>query len=465
MSMYNYPLALKEFATAKYIDDTLSPAYEGLGNIYEITKNYSEAISSYQTAINLISPRYAQEQISKISYYRQKRMIKSALSTYKSVLSIRPEAGLQMLYGDKYRNERNRNQAYINYKRAYQMQENPEGYLKYIQIKYPNKEFEKYVVEKYIKRSLRYPEAHYKAGLMAMDIGNYMVAVNEFKNAVDQITVSDLENKYIYNLGLAYYRLGTSGGISGKYLDNAINNLQKYLKINPKDTNAIFTLSDSYFYRDIAKINVYNSELENAEKEFNKVSGLPSDDPEYADKKEILTETLNKKYNSNYFDKSINTLNTIKSLNKVNPESYYRTGNAYFKKANMYHKGFYDHYKSMNSDKANARDRAFYFYQKAVDEYKKYISLKPYNDGTVFHDLGVIYYECSKLETNASNLPITPENKKEYERWGAKFYKRDMLGRSIANFRVYLSRQPRSRDSRKVYNLVNEMSLARLNAW
>ena len=465
MSMYNYPLALKEFATAKYLDDSLSPAYEGLGNVYEITRNYAEALNSYQTAINLINPRYAQSQVARISYYKQNRMTKSALAMYKSVLSIRPEAGLQMLYGDKYNNEGSRQQAYINYKRAYQMQENPEGYLKYIQIKYPNKEFEKYVVEKYLKRSLRYPEAHYKAGLMTMAMGNYTLAVNEFNNAVDQMTVTDAENKYIYNLGLAYYKLGTSGGIAGKALDNSIANLQRYLKINSRDINALFTLSDSYFYKDIGKMNAYNQELEDAVKEFNKVSGLPSDDPEQVDKKEILNEVLNKKYNSTYFDKSINTLSNIKSLNKSNADAYYKTGNAYFKKANMYHKGFYNHYKSMNADKASARDKAFYFYQKASDEYRKYISLKPYNDGTVFHDIGVIYYECSKLENNASNLPITPDNRKEYERWGAKFYKRDMLNRSIANFNVYLSRQPRSSDSGKVYSLVREMQLAKLNAW
>lgn len=465
MNMSNYPLALKEFATAKYLDDSLSAAYEGLGNVYEVTRNYKEALAAYQTAVNLINPRYAQTHLNQINYYKKNQMTKSALGMYKIVLAIRPEAGLQMLYGDKYSAENNKQRAYINYKRAYEMQENPEGYLKYIQIKYPNKEYERFVVEKYIQRSLRYPEAHYKAGLMSMSLGNYATAVNEFNNAVDQITVLDTENKYIYNLGLAYFRQGTSGGLSGKALDNSIINLQRYLKIKPNDTSAMFTLSDAFLYRDIAKMNMYDKELETAEKEFSRVAGLPIEDPEYTDKKDLLREAISKKYNPSFFDKSIDTLNNIKSKNKALPEAYYNMGNAYFRKASMFHKGLYDHNKSMNTEKSNARDRAYYYYQKAADEYRKYINLKPYNSGTVFHDLGVTYFESSKLEPNRSNLPITPENKKEYDRWGTKFYRRDMLNRSIANFQVYLSRQPRAANAGKVSSLIRELQLIKLNLW
>lgn len=464
MNMYNYPLALKEFATAKYLDDSLPAAHEGLGNVYENTRNYKEALSSYQTALDLISPRYAQEQVNKITYYRKNDMPKSAMAMYRNVLSIRPEAGLQMLYGDNYTQSGNKERAYISYKRAYEMQENPNGYLKYIQIKYTNKEYERYVIEKYIKRSLRYPEAHFKAGVTSMNMGSYSIAINEFNKAIEQITIPEYENKYIYYLGQAYYKQGTAGGVSLKPLENSIANLQKYVK-NTGDSSARFTLADAYFYRDIAKMNMFNRELDTAEKEFEKVSGLPSDDPEYSDKKEILNEVLNKKFNPSFFDKSLDVLNQIKSGTKYNPEVHYSIGNVYFKKASMYHKGFYDYYKLMNSEKSFVRDRAFNYYQKAIDEYKKYISLKPNNNGLVFHDIGVAYYDSSKLEPNRLNLPITADTKKDYERYGTKFYRRDMLTRSIANFRVYLDRQPYASNAARIRGLIGEMNLAKLTLW
>src|SRR5688500_1241637 len=49
----NYPLALKEFLTAKYINDELFAAYDGLGRIYELTRNYGKALESYQKALDL----------------------------------------------------------------------------------------------------------------------------------------------------------------------------------------------------------------------------------------------------------------------------------------------------------------------------------------------------------------------------------------------------------------------------
>ncbi|MFN8579172.1 MAG: hypothetical protein U0354_20270 [Candidatus Sericytochromatia bacterium] len=275
---------------------------------------------------------------------------------------------------------------------------------------------------------------------------------------------SDFENKYIYNLGLAYYKLGSTGGVYIKPLESSITHLQKYIRLTDKNENAKLTLADAYFYRDIAKMNSFNKDLEIAEKEFDKVSKLAVDDPEFIDKKNILEETLQKKYNSNFFDKSLSTLEQIKT-GKYNPEVHYSIGNIYFKKGNMYHKGFYEHYKSMNSEKSYVRDKAFSYYQKAIDEYKKYISLKPNNDGYVYHDIGVAYYDSSKLEPNRLNLPITPETKGDYERYGTKFYKRDMIDKSIKNFEVYLSKQPNASNSRKIRGLISELSLLRINLW
>ncbi|MFN8579171.1 MAG: hypothetical protein U0354_20265 [Candidatus Sericytochromatia bacterium] len=151
MGMSNFPLALKEFATARYIDDSLAASYEGLGNVYEYTRNYKEALEAYQSSISLITPKYAQEELNRIIYYRNNQMIKSALGMYRNILSIRPEAGLQMMYGDTYKKDGSKQKAYISYKRAYELQEDPKGYLKYIQIKYPNKEYERFVVQKYIQ--------------------------------------------------------------------------------------------------------------------------------------------------------------------------------------------------------------------------------------------------------------------------------------------------------------------------
>lgn len=467
MDMMDYSLALKEFLTARYLDSDIFAAHEGLGRIYELTKNYKEALQSYQTALDLISPKYAGDLISKIQYYKANKELKNTLGLYKIVLSIRPEAGLQVLYGDQYKKQGSWQKALVSYKRAYTLQENPNEYLKYIQIKYPNKEYERYVVSKYIQNSLSYPEAHFKAGLIDLEKGYYYPAIDEFNNAVNKITVPAYENKYIYYLALAYYKLGImdTNYPSEKNLDKAISFFNKYIKSDPNNTDVLFSLADAYFYSDIAKSSEFNKDLEVAEKEFEKVQSLPVQDPEYLDKKKELMDVLNEKYNPQFYEKTIDTLLTIKNINSREPGVYYSLGNIYFKKGNMYHRGFYDHFKNMNAEKSSVRDKAYSYYKKSLDEYKTYINKNPRNNGLVYYDIGVVYYQSSKLEPNRYNLPINADNKKEYERYGPKFYRRDMLTHAIANFNKYLNYYPNAKNSAEVRNLIREMQLAMMALW
>ncbi len=466
LEMLNYPLALKEFLTAKYIDDELSASYEGLGRVYEITKNYNQSLKNYQKALDLISPKYAQDMVSKINHYRANKEVKNTLALYKIILSIRPEAGLQVLYGDQNKKEKNWQKALVSYQRAYDFQENPQGYLRYLEIKYPNKEYERYLVNKYIQKNLSYPEAHFKAGLVNLDKGNYYNAINEFSKANSQITIPDYENKYTFYLAKSYYKLGVSDINKPVVapLNKAITYFDKYLKLQPNSSDALFSLANSYFYKDIANSNSFNKQLEQTEKEFEKVQKLPIQDPEYIDKKKDLNNILNKKYNSNFFEKTLETIERIRSLKSYDPGVYYSLGNTYFKKGVMA-KGFYDHYKNMNSEKSASRDKTYSYFQSSIEQYKKYINKNPKNNGLVFYDIGLVYYQSSKLDPNRTILPVTEENRKEYERWGPKFYKRDMLGHSIANFKKYLNYYPHAQNSSEISNLMREMQLAMIAVW
>src|SRR5690606_11824582 len=119
---------------------------------------YSRALESYQKAVDLISPRFAVEYLEKIKKLRQEQKLKEALELYEYVLSIRPEAGMNMLFGDQSFNEKDWNKALSFYKKAYELQENPDEHLKYNTEKYPNKEYERFIVRRYIQEGLNYPE-------------------------------------------------------------------------------------------------------------------------------------------------------------------------------------------------------------------------------------------------------------------------------------------------------------------
>ncbi len=461
----NYPLALKEFFTAKYINDSIYASYEGLGRLYEQTRN-NRAIDLYQKALTLISPKYGTDIIQKINEARQRQDIKTALALYKKILSIRPEAGLQMLYGDKSKQEGNLDKALTNYKRAYTLQEDPNEYIKYVRVKYTNKEYERFIIRNYIQNNLRYPEAHFKSGMIHYERKNYYKAIEELKKTVSQITIPSNEYKYIYSLAQAYYKHGISGASPQvDSLNKAISTFEKYLKYEPEDLNSLFGLADSYFYKDVAKMNSYNQEHDLAEKKFDNIAGLPINDPEYIDNRNSLNDVLNKKYSISLFDKTFEILNRIENLDKFDPGLFYSFGNVYLKKAIIFHKGYYERYKYMNNEKAIARDKAWNYYQKTFDEYRKYIIKNPQNNHLIFYDLGIAYYMASKLEPDIKNLPVTPENKAEYQRWGPKYFKRDMLNRSVANLKIYLNHYPRTKNSQEVRNLISEMQLAMLNLW
>lgn len=462
----NYPLALKEFLTAKYINDELFAAYDGLGRIYELTRNYGRALESYQRALNLISPKYALDIIQKIKISRQNQETRKSLGLYKLVLSIRPESGLQVLYGDKNAKEGKLGSALINYQRAYKLQEDPQDYLKYLQIKYPNKEYERYIIRKYIQKSLRYPEAHFKAGLINLQKKDYDKAIEEFSIAVSQITVPSFENKYISFLAQAhYYNAISKISPDIKSLDKAIDLFEKYDTSEPNNPDTLFKLANAYFYKDIARMNIYDKELENFEKNNENITGFKSKGIENIQGSGELNSILNKKYNLALFDKTLEILKRIQDFETYDPGVYYSLGNVYVKKAMIYHKGYYDRQQYMNSAKVTARDRALDYYQKALSEYKTYIGKNPKKNGLVYYEIGLLYYQISKLEPDIKNLPITNENQKEYQRWGPKYYKRDMLGRANSNFKIYLNYYPGAKKTEEVNHLIREIQLAMVANW
>lgn len=460
----NYPLALKEFLTAKASNDDLFAAYEGLGLVYEATKNQKEALEAYQKALSLISPSYASDLIEQIKYYRKKQNYKSAIAIYKRILSIRPEAGLQMLYGDNYLKQGQLSKALISYKRAYELQEQPDGYLKYLRVKNPNKEYERFVVRKYIEKNMGYPEAHYKSGLVAYKLKNYYLSIQEFEKATKQITSISTQKDYLYQLAKSSYEYAIFfKNPKRDYLEKSIDNFEKYLRQSPDNVNALLNLAEAYFYRDISKMNEYNKELEIAEREFNRVSDLPSSDPEYIDAKTTLNTILNKKYSSKLFERSISVLDEALSISS-NPKIYYQLGNIYFKKGLNHYKGFYERYRYMNNEKLEASKQTWEYYQKSIEEYKNYLAKKPL-DPSVYYDIGLVYYNCSKLEPDINNLPITDKNRNQYKNWGPKFFKVDMLNRATDNMKVFYNKSPNNEKRRLAGKLIKEMELAKILKW
>lgn len=454
MDMNNYPIALREFMTAQYIDSNIFATYDALGDLFVKTKNTRKALESYQKALSLLAPTYSGDLLKKIKSIQETKDTKTSIALYKLLLSIRPEAGLQVLYAEKAEKEGNFEKALIYYKRAYDLQEDPNKYLKYIQIKYTNKEYERYLIRKYLKDNLKYPEAHYKAGLIEFNSSHYSNALKEFKQSVSQITIPSIENKYLYHLALSYYMLSNNKDLT--YLEESINYFKKYLKTNPNDVKALFALAKAYFYKDLSKMSLYDNELNEVERDFFKVSNLPEKDPEYIDSKKTLDSVLEKKYSTTSFDKSLDILNKIKSISSTPDVGvYYSLGNVYFRKGFSYQKGFYENQKYMNNKKISARDMSWSYYKKAIDEYKLYILKNPNNAGSAYYDIGFTYYNASKLEPNPNDLPINSDNKNSYNQYGVRFYKKDMINRALNNFEIYLNRNGSNKS--EVLKLIREL--------
>jgi hypothetical protein len=169
-----------------------------------------------------------------------------------------------------------------------------------------------------------------------------------------------------------------------------------------------------------------------------------------------LDSVLEKKYSTTSFNKSLEILSKIKSISN-NPDVgvYYSLGNVYFRKGFSYQKGFYENQKYMNNKKISARDMAWSYYKKAIDEYKLYIFKNPTNEGAAYYDIGFTYYNASKLEPNPNDLPINSDNKNTYSQYGVRFYKKDMINRALNNFEIYLNRN--GSNKAEVLKLIKEL--------
>lgn len=456
----NYPLALTNFLLAQKKNPNLFASYDALGELFEAVKKYDLSINNYQIALNLVNPKYCDEIINKINYYLKNNQKKIAISLYKIALNIRPEAGLQFLYGNSSFDKKDYKQAIKYYDRAIKLQEEPEEYLKYLEVKYTNKEYERYIIRKYIKNNLKYPDAYYKRGLSYLKLDQFDKAIESFNKAIDRITVPIIQYKYYIALADTYYLKAIRSKIPEQdLLRNALKYYEKVSKYT-NDLNNRISIAKTYYYIDLAKMLSYDEQLYEAQKELDKVSNLPENDPEYIEKKNNYDSVLKKKYNLDFFNDS---LSVIKNINLENSEVYLNLANIYSKKAQIYQFGVYNRYKYMNSDKAISRDKSYNFYQKALENYRKYLFSNSSNKEYVYYEVGLIYYYMSKLEPNINNLPITNETKGDYQRYGLKFYKRDMLNRAIANFNIFLKYYPNGTNAIKIRNLISEIRLALIN--
>jgi len=453
----NYPLALTNFLLAKDKNPNLFASYDALGDLFETVKKYDLSIYNYDKALKLVNPKYCNDIVDKIKYYVNNNQKKLAISLYKIVLNIRPEAGLQFLYGERSFNKKDYKEAIKYYNRAIKLQEDPNEYLKYLEVKYTNKEYEKYIIRKYIKNNLKYPEAYYKKGLAYFKLNNYEEAIESFNKAIERITVPVIQYKYYIAIADAYYLKAIKNKVPSQDL---LRKALEYYKIVSKYEDSLnnkLSIAKTYYYIDLSKMLSYDNELYQAEKDFEKVSNLPENDPEYIDKKNNYEATLKKKYNLDLFNDS---LYIVKNINEDNSELYLTLANIYSKKAQIYQFGVYNRYKYMGAEKSSARTKSYNYYMKSLEYYRKYIRTNTNNKEYIYYEVGLIYYYMSKLEPDINNLPITNETKGDYQRYGVKFYKRDMLNRSIANFNLFLKYYPNGTNSSKVRTLVNEMRLA-----
>jgi len=453
-----YPLALKEFLSARYIDDQLYASHEGLGKVYEATKNYTLALESYEKAVKLIEPRYVDDYLKQIKFFRNEQRLKDAFSLYKIVLSIKPEAGIKILFGDQKMKQRDFRQAVIQYKDAYEVQENLERYLGYIDVKDSNKQYELFVIRKYFLDGLSYPEAHYKAGLAYSELKQFDKSIEEFKIAIKQTPIKSIQNNYTNQLGLTYYSYGISTANPNiALLDKSIGYFQKVLDNDSTNREILYNLATAYFYKDSAIMNEFDEDLNFAEKQFLKVANLPPNDREYREMRRNLNAVLDKKYDKKFFEKTIDILEGLKDDKYKNSKIYIGLGKAYLKKAIIHHKGYYERYYYLDYNKVNARDSAWKYYNKALEEYYKYLRQNPNYKGFVYYDLGILYYYRSDLIPDETNLPINVYNRKNYQKFGASFYRKDMLNNAIVNLRTYVINNPRGINTQESHYLINQI--------
>jgi len=240
-------------------------------------------------------------------------------------------------------------------------------------------------------------------------------------------------------------------------LDKSILYFKKILDSDSNNKETLYNLASAYFYKDSAFMNTFDNELNIAERNFLKVANLPPNHPEYRSLRRSLNYVLDKKYNKQLFNKTIDILENLNNTKYRDSKIYIGLGKAYLKKALIYHKGVYDRYYYLDYNKLNARDNALKYYDMSLDEYYKYLRLNPRYKGFVYYDLGLLYYYRSELIPDETRLPINSYNKANYQKFGSSFYKKDMLNNAIRNLKIYVLNNPNGLNIQEARYLISQI--------
>lgn len=159
------------------------------------------------------------------------------------------------------------------------------------------------------------------------------------------------------------------------------------------------------------------------------------------------------------YDQAISHLKEAINRGLTDEEAYYNLGNAFFRKG-MTIDFKWDGYDSLtNLSKRRKNDDKFRNILNAVKAYQ--IALRKKEDyAAVYYDLGAAFYRLSELKLNPEFIPALladETTQKDYATRGIKFFRIDMLNRSIADFKKFQSLSKDSKASANASKIVADL--------
>lgn len=264
--------ALDSFYTAVRIDPAFWEAYEALGDAYRALKRYPQACDSYQRAVDIISPSWAEAQVKAAKLAVRRKQYPAAFENYKTVLGIKPEAGhllnqgLELVDGGDVDGARK-----IFIKAIEADPDYADAHYKLGNVYYAKKKWDD-AITSYVtaqKYAPKDPAIPYKIGNAYYRKGEVKASIKPYRQAV---VLKGSDPDYRVNLGVALYETKDFTGALEQfraarflsprdtqvllYLGNALARVKKYdeaidifqevLKIDPKERRAYYNLGFAY---------------------------------------------------------------------------------------------------------------------------------------------------------------------------------------------------------------------------
>ncbi len=234
-----FPHALNLFNRILEIDSKETIGYYNRGLVYNLQKNYQEAIADYTKAIEL-DPKYADAYNNRGTVYAEQKQLQKAIEDFNKTIKLDlkfPESYYNR--GLVYYEQKQFQKAIADYTKAIELDpKDAETCYNRGLVYYEQKQFQKAIADytKAIELDPKFSEAYNDRGNVYSDLKKYQKAIEDYNRAINL----NLEYADAYNsLGFVYFKQ--------QEFQKAIENFTKSIELDPKEELGYSNRGESYY--------------------------------------------------------------------------------------------------------------------------------------------------------------------------------------------------------------------------